>query len=88
MMKSNPLLTAALAFSLSLPCLALIGCGDASASSAGKPPGAATTAEAEVGEQLSAADVREAESELELVADEERAYQAQNPVGRKVGRGR
>ena len=88
-MKPRLLLTAAL--SLSLPCLALVGCGSPSSVSSaggGRPAGKATTAEAEAGERLSAADVAEAQAEMELVADEERAYQSRNPVGRRVGRGR
>ena len=54
----------------------------------GGPKGAATTAEVEVGERLRTADVAEAQAEMELVADEERAYQSENPVGRRGGRGR
>ena len=90
-MKPRLLLAAALSLSL-LPCLALVGCGApprrrAPEAAAGRrapsPPPRSKWASS-----LSAADIAEAQAEMELVADEERAYQSQNPVGRRVGRGR
>jgi hypothetical protein len=68
-----------LATILSLPCLALVGCGNSSSST--------TTTEAS-SEPLSASDVAKAQAEMDRVSDEESAYQSQNPVGKKARKNR
>lgn len=67
---------------LSLPCLLLLGCGNAGSSATTH-----TSAEALSG-PLSSDDVAKAEAEMDRVADEERAYQSQNPVGKPAGKKR
>ena len=70
-----------LAAILSLPCLALVGCGNSASSTP------TTTAQAG-NEPLSASDAAAAQAELDQVADAERAEQSKNPVGKRAGRNR
>lgn len=59
-----------LASLLSLPCLALVGCGNSSTTDAAKA-------------QLSAEDIATAKADAARVADEERAYQkSEAPAGK------
>ncbi|WP_074310724.1 hypothetical protein [Singulisphaera sp. GP187] len=69
-----------LATLLSLPCLALVGCG-------GSPSSPNATVEASTA-PLSAADVAKAEDELKQATDGERAQQSQNLAGKKNGQNR